>query len=192
MSNQKLRPGQLIYAYSNGYFPMAHEEAGGDIYWHRPEKRGIIPLDAFHISKNLKRLYRNTDLIFKINTAFREVVQACSDRETTWINDEIIDAYCELSELGYALSFEVWNEDRLVGGLYGVSIDAAFFGESMFSRETNTSKLALIFLVNYLLENNYRLLDTQYLNDHLKQFGAIEISDKKYMKMLESALAKSL
>lgn len=192
MSEEKLSPGKLIYAYSNGYFPMSHDEENGEIFWHRPDNRGVIPLDKFYASKNLKRLWRNNNYTFKINTAFREVVEACAERETTWINQEIIDAYTELSELGYAMSFEVWNEDKLVGGLYGIAIEKAFFGESMFSRESNTSKLALMFLVEYLKENDYHLLDTQYLNDHLKQFGAIEIPDSKYMKMLNKALAISL
>lgn len=188
-----LSPGQLIYAYSNGYFPMAEdEEEGGEIYWHRPEKRGIIPLESFHISKNLKRLWRNHGYQLKTNTAFQSVVLACAAREHTWINDDIVNAYTQLSEIGYALSFEVWKRKKLVGGLYGISIEKAFFGESMFSLETNTSKLALIYLVTFMKENNYKLLDTQYLNPHLKQFGAIEISDKKYMDLLNEALAKSL
>lgn len=192
MSEERLSPGQLIYAYSNGYFPMAEEDEEKTIYWHRPEKRGVIPLDAFHISKNLKRLWRNHTYDLRINTQFREVVIACGSRDQTWISEEIIDAYTELSEMGYALSFEVFNNDQLVGGLYGVSIEKAFFGESMFSKEPNTSKLALIFLVEFLKQHNYILLDTQYLNPHLKQFGAVEISDKKYMEQLKQALAKSL
>ncbi len=117
---------------------------------------------------------------------------ACASRERTWINDEIVDAYTELSEMGYALSFEVWKKDQLVGGLYGIAIEKAFFGESMFSIETNTSKLALVHLVEFMKANDFRLLDTQYLNPHLLQFGAIEISDEKYMTQLKEALAKSL
>jgi leucyl/phenylalanyl-tRNA---protein transferase len=193
MEEEKLSPEQLLHAYSNGYFPMAEEEVdGGQIYWHRPEKRGIISLDKFHVSKNLNRLWKNNAYSFKINSAFKEVILACANRDRTWINDEIIDAYVELSEIGYALSFEVWNEESLVGGLYGICIEKGFFGESMFSLETNTSKLALIHLVRFMEKNDFVLLDTQYLNDHLKQFGAIEISDKKYMALLEKALTKSL
>lgn len=169
---------------------MAHEEEGNEIYWHRPEQRGIIPLDAFHISKNMQRLWRNHEYDLRVNTDFEHVIRACSERETTWISDEIIQAYCELHEMGYALSFEVWENNRLVGGLYGVSIGKAFFGESMFSRKSNTSKLALVFLVHFLKENGYELLDTQYLNDHLKQFGGVEISDEKYMQLLTKALTK--
>ncbi|MBO6518075.1 MAG: leucyl/phenylalanyl-tRNA--protein transferase [Bacteroidia bacterium] len=187
---EKLSTGQLIYAYANGYFPMADDEEGGEIFWHRPEKRGVIPLNEFHVSKNMRRLWRSHSYDLRINTAFEEVVRACSERSTTWINEEIVGAYTELSEMGYAASFEVWKKGKLVGGLYGVSMGRAFFGESMFSRETNTSKLALIFLVEYLNKNDFMLLDTQYLNDHLKQFGAREISDEKYMALLDKALGK--
>lgn len=189
---EKLNPAQLLYAYSNGYFPMSHEEEDGEIYWHRPAMRGVIPLEKFHISKNMKRLWKNHPYSLRMNTSFSEVVKACANRSTTWINDEILDAYTQLHEMGYAKSFEVWRDDELVGGLYGVDLGRAFFGESMFSRETNTSKLALIFLVEHLRENNYLLLDTQYLNNHLKQFGAIEISDEKYMAILSQAISKDV
>lgn len=193
MEQEKLSPGQLLYAYSNGYFPMAEdEEDGGEIYWHRPDMRGVIPLESFHMSKNLKRLWRNHPYQLKINTDFKSVVLACAARERTWINDEIVEAYTELSEMGYALSFEVWKRDTLVGGLYGIAIEKAFFGESMFSIETNTSKLALVHLVEFMKANEFMLLDTQYLNPHLTQFGAVEISDEKYMIQLKEALAKSL
>jgi leucyl/phenylalanyl-tRNA---protein transferase len=193
MTDDKLTPGQLIYAYSNGYFPMAEDrDEGSEIYWHRPEMRGIIPIKDFHISKNLKRLWQNHTYELKINSAFREVISACSERAQTWINPQIVDAYCELSALGYALSFEVWDGLDLVGGLYGVTIEKAFFGESMFSKSSNTSKLALVFLVEFMTENDYMLLDTQYLNDHLMQFGAVEIPDQKYIELLNEALAKSL
>jgi len=192
LMEEKLNPAQLLYAYSNGYFPMAHEEEDGQIYWHRPVMRGVIPLDKFHVSKNLKRLWRKHTYDLRIDTAFSEVVKACAKRSTTWINDEILDAYAQLHEMNYAKSFEVWSGDDLVGGLYGVDLGRAFFGESMFSRETNTSKLALVFLVEYLRENDYLLLDTQYLNNHLKQFGAIEISDEKYMDILSQAISKDV
>ena len=192
LMEEKLNPEQLLYAYSNGYFAMAHEEEDGQIYWHRPAMRGVIPLDKFHVSKNLKRLWRNHTYDLRIDTAFSEVVKACAKRSTTWINDEILDAYTQLHEMNYAKSFEVWSGDDLVGGLYGVDLGRAFFGESMFSRETNTSKLALLFLVEYLRENDYLLLDTQYLNNHIKQFGAIEISDEKYMDILSQAISKDV
>ncbi|MFT5725024.1 MAG: leucyl/phenylalanyl-tRNA--protein transferase [Bacteroidia bacterium] len=192
MSSEKLTPEQLIYAYSNGYFPMAEDAEDTEIFWHRPEMRGIIPLDQFHVNKNMKRLWRKHGYQLKINTAFKAVVMACAERENTWINPEIVEAYTALHELGYALSFEVWDNDKLVGGLYGIAIEKAFFGESMFSRATNTSKLALIHLVEFMKKNDFTLLDTQYLNDHLKQFGAIEIPDEKYMEMLNEAIAKSL
>jgi leucyl/phenylalanyl-tRNA--protein transferase len=185
---EEITPSQLVYAYSNGYFPMAHEEEGNEIYWHRPQQRGVIPLDQFHVSKNLNRLYKKTHFQFKRNTAFRQVIEACSHRDVTWISPEIIDVYEELHHLGFAMSFEVWDKEKLVGGLYGVHIGKAFFGESMFSKVSNSSKLALVYLVEYLKKENYQLLDTQYLNDHLKQFGAIEISDEFYMEQLANAL----
>ncbi|MCB9260841.1 MAG: leucyl/phenylalanyl-tRNA--protein transferase [Flavobacteriales bacterium] len=185
----KLSPVELIYAYSNGYFPMAHEDDNNEIYWHRPEGRGIIPLDGFYVNKNLKRLWKKTHYQFSINQRFEEVIKGCSNRASTWISEEIIEAYIELHKMGFAMSFEVWDDEKLVGGLYGVSIKKAFFGESMFSIVPNSSKLALIFLVEYLKENEYLLLDIQYLNDHTKQFGGIEISDEKYLKMLSKAIA---
>lgn len=189
LMSPKLSPVELIYAYSNGYFPMAHEDDNNEIYWHRPEGRGIIPLDGFYVNKNLKRLWKKTHYQFSINQRFEEVIKGCSNRASTWISEEIIEAYIELHKMGFAMSFEVWDDEKLVGGLYGVSIKKAFFGESMFSIVPNSSKLALIFLVEYLKENEYLLLDIQYLNDHTKQFGGIEISDEKYLKMLSKAIA---
>lgn len=181
-------PIELLYAYSNGYFPMAHPEHDNMVYWHRPDKRGIIPLENFHVSKNLRRLYRNGPFEFAMNTAFDEVIRGCADRDTTWISDEIIRVYSQLHEMGHAHSFEVWRVGQLVGGLYGIRLKRAFFGESMFSRESNTSKLALVYLVDYMQSDDMTLLDTQYLNNHLKQFGAIEIPDDQYMELLEAAL----
>ena len=188
--SEEITPGQLIYAYSNGYFPMAHEEEDYQIYWHRPRKRGVIPLDEFHISKNLQRLWRNNPFEFSRNRDFESVIRSCANRDVTWISEEIIASYLELHVMGCASSFEVWRDDQLVGGLYGVHLGKAFFGESMFSTESNTSKLALVYLVEFLKSEGYSLLDTQYLNDHLKQFGAIEIPDENYMEQLTIALGK--
>jgi len=178
----------LISAYANGYFPMAHPEENDTIYWHRPQMRGIIPLEDFRIPKNLKRLYRNCPFDLKVNTDFESVVRACAKRESTWISEDIINMYLELHHRDMAHSFETWDGNELVGGLYGVSLGKAFFGESMFFRKTNASKLALVFLVETLRANDFVLLDTQYLNDHLLQFGAVEVSDDEYMTLLQLAL----
>jgi leucyl/phenylalanyl-tRNA---protein transferase len=186
---QKPDPIELLYAYSNGYFPMAHPERENLIYWHRPKMRGVIPLNEFHVSKNLRRLYRNGPFTFTSNKAFEEVIRACADRESTWISEEIIITYVELYRMGNARSIEVWHKDKLVGGLYGVQMKRAYFGESMFSRESNTSKLALVHLIKCMEDEGLTLLDTQYLNDHLRQFGAIEIPDSKYIDLLEEALS---
>ncbi|MFY0644268.1 MAG: leucyl/phenylalanyl-tRNA--protein transferase [Bacteroidia bacterium] len=184
-----LDSNELLYAYTQGYFPMADPDANNEIYWYKPEQRGIIPLDEFHIPKNLKRLYRNHPFQLKINKDFRATITRCSERDDTWISEEIIDSYCALHKMGFAHSIECWDRDQLVGGLYGVAIRAAFFGESMFSNLPNTSKLCLVHLVEFLKEENFKLLDTQYINDHLLQFGAVEIPDAEYMKLLDDALS---
>ncbi len=186
-----LDPTELLYAYSQGYFPMAVPEEDNEIYWFKPDKRGIIPLDKFHLSKNLRRLYNKQYFDLKINGDFVSTMQGCAEREDTWISEDIINSYTKLNELGYAFSFETWREGKLVGGLYGVSLGKVFFGESMFHTETDASKIALVFLVNFLIENDYKLLDTQYINSHLKQFGAIEIPNEEYEELLEDAITTS-
>jgi leucyl/phenylalanyl-tRNA--protein transferase len=167
----------LLRAYSSGAFPMAHPEDENEIYWHTPNIRGIIPLDnRFKVSKNLGRLYRSGKFEFKINGDFETVIRLCAEqRESTWISEEIIDAYCEMHRTGYAHSFEAWKDGELAGGLY---------------RVTDASKLALIFLVEFLREQEFLLLDTQYLNPHIASFGAYEITHKEYLKLLRKALAK--
>jgi leucyl/phenylalanyl-tRNA--protein transferase len=183
-----LDPTELLYAYSQGYFPMAVPEDNNKIFWFKPEMRGIIPLGGFHISKNLKRLYKKAHFGLNINGDFEGTIRACAEREDTWINEEIIDSYCQLQKMGYGFSFETWRNGKLVGGLYGVALGKVFFGESMFHRETDASKIALIFLVEFLNENHFQLLDTQYLNDHLMQFGAKEIPNEEYEERLARAL----
>lgn len=183
-----ISPQELISAYTYGYFPMAHPEEGGQIYWHKPHYRGILPLNNFHASKNLSRLYRKEVFDLHIDKNFKQVIEYCSERTETWISDEIIDLYLELHRMGLAHSFEAWQGDELVGGLYGVALKGAFFGESMFHRVSDASKIALLHLVETLNTCKYSLLDAQFMSDHLKQFGAIEITDAEYGDLLQKAL----
>ena len=182
---------ELLNAYSKGYFPMAHPDRNNRIYWHKPKVRGIIPLDdSFHIPKNLQRLIRQNKYSCTVNQAFKEVIGACSKNRSdeTWISKEIIHSYVSLHQSGYAHSIETWLDGTLVGGLYGVALGRAFFGESMFFRATDASKVALVHLVERLRQHKFLLLDSQYLNPHLKQFGAYQISDAEYDRLLEKAL----
>jgi leucyl/phenylalanyl-tRNA--protein transferase len=191
--NAVLKADDLIEAYSMGYFPMAHPELNNRIMWHRPEMRGLIPIDArFHVPENLRRFLNKEPFTYTLNAQFKLVMEKCAERKngSTWITPEIIQAYCELNERGLALSIEAWKGEELAGALYGVCLGRAFFGESMFHRITNASKASLVFLVDYLRKNNFLLLDSQYLNAHLLQFGAFEIPDKEYMKKLKNALPK--
>ncbi len=184
-----LDPNELLYAYTKGYFPMAESQGDREVYWYQPEKRGIIPLDRFHIPKNLKRLYTQKPFDLSIDKDFESVIRFCAERSETWISEEIIEAYLGLYKLGFAHSFECWKNGELVGGLYGVAIRKAFFGESMFHKESNASKIALIHLVQFLIDNDFELLDTQYINSHLLQFGAQEIDHQRYMDLLEKAIS---
>jgi len=182
----------LIQAYLSGAFPMAHPEQDNAIYWHTPAIRGIIPLDdKFTVPKNLGRLYRSGKFEFSINRCFEQVIQECALQraDDTWISEEIEDAYTNLHLMGYAHSFETWYHGELVGGLYGVAIGKAFFGESMFFKMNDASKLALLFLVDYLREHDFNLLDSQYLNPHLLQFGAFEIDHEEYLARLQDAVS---
>lgn len=181
-----LPPELLLEAYARGVFPMADD---GEILWFSPEKRGIIPLDdRFHISHGLARALKRKPFELRWNTAFRDVMLGCADRDETWIDDVILESYCELHRLGWAHSVECWDADGLQGGLYGVSLPGAFFGESMFSRKTDASKIALVELVRRLRESGFELLDTQWITPHLKTFGAYEIPRKEYHKVLSRAL----
>ncbi len=165
---------------------MAMED--GSIEWFAPDPRGIIPLDDFHVPHALARAVRREVFEIRINSKFREVMSRCSQRAETWINEEIIDSYTRLHELGCAHSVEAWRAGKLVGGLYGVAIGGAFFGESMFHEETDASKVALCGLVARLRERKYSLLDTQWLTPHLLQFGGMEVSRREYMHLLTGAL----
>lgn len=182
----------LLNAYASGYFPMAPSRTSAQIHWFYPEKRGIIPLDKFHIPASLAKLCRKKPFAITTDDAFPEIIRACAEinatRKETWINDTIIRLYCELAQRGYAHSVECWQNSILVGGLYGVALGGAFFGESMFSRVPNASRVALVHLVRLLKEAGYTLLDTQFVNEHLKQFGVMEIPRKEYLERLEKAL----
>ena len=180
-------PEILLEAYSRGVFPMAHE---GEIQWFSPELRGLIPLDErFHIPHGLAKSLKRKPFEIRRDTAFREVMLGCAAREETWIDPTILESYCHLHSLGHAHSVECWDADGLQGGLYGVSLSGVFFGESMFSRKTDASKIALVALVEWLRENSFTLLDTQWMTDHLSQFGGYELSRKKYHAALRQALS---
>jgi leucyl/phenylalanyl-tRNA--protein transferase len=179
----------LLSAYTSGWFPMA--VGPGDIRWYSPDPRGIIPLDAFHASRRLARSARQNRFEVRVDTAFRAVMEGCAqrvDEDGNWIDEEIIESYCGLHARGFAHSVETWQDGTLVGGLYGVAIQGAFFGESMFHRVTDASKIALIALVDRLRARGYALLDTQWVTEHLAQFGAVEIPRRRYLRLLEEAL----
>jgi len=182
-------PEVLLQGYRLGVFPMAMED--GSIQWFSPDPRGILPLDAFHVPHALRRVLHKGGLEIRIDTVFAEVMAACAKRHETWINREILQSYTRLHELGHAHSVETWSEGRLAGGLYGVTIGGAFFGESMFHRVTDASKVALVALVERLRARKFILLDTQWLTPHLQRFGGIEISRRQYMHLLARAAALS-
>jgi leucyl/phenylalanyl-tRNA---protein transferase len=176
----------LLQGYRLGVFPMAMED--DSIAWFSPDPRAIIPLENFHVSHALRRAWRRKVFEIKIDNRFGEVIRACANRQDTWINREIIESYQRLHELGYAHSVESWSKNRLVGGLYGVAVGGAFFGESMFHRVRDASKIALVGLVEHLRTKKFALLDTQWLTPHLEQFGAIEIPRSQYLKILSRAV----
>ena len=188
----EITPQVLLKAYACGIFPMAESADDPGMFWVEPELRGILPLDQFHIPRSLKKTLRRNVFEIRYNTAFREVVDACAEqnesRRQTWINQRIKLLYGELHEMGHAHSFEAWHNDELVGGLYGVSLGRAFFGESMFSQMTDASKVALVHLVYEMKKSGFVLLDTQFTTRHLERFGVIEIPRDEYQELLEDAL----
>lgn len=181
-------PNHLLSAYAQGIFPMADSKDAEEVNWYQPKRRGIIPLDEFHVSSNVQRIIRQGRLGVRVDTCFRQVMEACADRKTSWINPLILDSYEYLHELGYAHSVEMWKDDDLVGGLYGVHLKSAFFGESMFKKEKEADKVALYFCHQILKENGFRLWDTQYYTDHLGRFGCKEIPANEYDDLLTDAL----
>ncbi len=188
-----ITPEILLRAYSIGLFPMAESADDPEIFWVEPELRGIIPLDHFHVSKSLAKAIRHKPFDIRYDTAFDRVLDKCAepagDRPSTWINQTIKDLYGALHRMGHAHSVEAWDGDELVGGLYGVSLGSAFFGESMFARRTNASKICLFHLVERLKERGFTLLDTQFTTEHLKTFGAIDVPKEQYARLLETAVA---
>jgi leucyl/phenylalanyl-tRNA--protein transferase len=177
----------VLRAYIDGYFPMA-EHRNGNIYWHSPDPRAIFPLYEIQASRKDRQSFRKYNFTFTTNKRFDDVIRYCAERDDTWINDEIKMTYIELHELGYAHSIETYHEDKLVGGLYGVSIAGAFFGESMFNILPNASKAAFYYLIEHLKSRGFLLLDSQYINPFTKQLGAIEIRKSTYLKLLKQAL----
>ena len=190
----RLTPEILLRAYAEGLFPMAERRGDPTLYWVSPEKRGIIPLDSFHVPHRLARTVRSGAFTVAADTAFRDVMVACAapapGREESWINDEILRLYTALHAGGHAHSVECWKEGELVGGLYGVRLGAAFFGESMFSRARDASKVALVHLVDGLKRGGFVLLDSQFITAHLARFGAIEIPREQYLMKLAHALSR--
>ena len=179
-------PELLLQGYRLGVFPMAMED--DSIQWFSPDPRAILPLEDFHVPHALRRLVRQKVFGTTIDNAFSKVIEACAKREDTWINLEIIESYTRLHELGCAHSVEAWKEGTLAGGLYGVAVGGAFFGESMFHHVTDASKIALVTLVEHLRARKFALLDTQWLTPHLQQFGGIEISREHYLRLLRRAV----
>ena len=184
----------LISAYASGWFPMAVGD--GDIRWYSPDPRGILPLDAFHVPKRLARVIRSGVFRVEIDRDFPAVIRACAsisrdeDDGGTWIDNEIVESYCALHDAGIAHSVEAWRGDRLVGGLYGVALRGAFFGESMFHHVTDASKVVLAALVERLRDRQFALLDVQWVTPHLEQFGATEVPRDRYLEMLTESLLK--
>ncbi|MBO6919435.1 MAG: leucyl/phenylalanyl-tRNA--protein transferase [Rhizobiaceae bacterium] len=187
-----LTPQILLKAYSCGLFPMSESADDPELFWVDPEVRGIIPLDQFHTPRSLKKVINRGVFDIRVNTAFGQVMRECAkatdDRPSTWINDTILKLYEELHETGHAHSVEAWQDGKLVGGLYGVSLGSAFFGESMFSRATDASKVCLAFLVKHMIKKSFTLLDTQFTTDHLMRFGAIDIPRDEYAIHLSKAM----
>lgn len=187
-----ITPDILLRAYSIGLFPMAESADDPEIFWVEPEVRGVLPLDQFHVSHSLAKKLRRKPFDIRFDSAFEQVIEKCAepagDRPSTWINATIRKLYCELHAMGHAHSVEAFEGEELVGGLYGVSLGSAFFGESMFSRRTDASKICLVHLVERLKARGFTLLDTQFTTEHLKTFGAIDIPKEDYLEKLKDAV----
>nr|WP_275981957.1 leucyl/phenylalanyl-tRNA--protein transferase [Frigidibacter sp. ROC022] len=189
MTQDAISPELLLRGYAMGIFPMADGRDADEIFWVDPRRRGVLPLDGFHISRSLARRMRRGGYQVTLDRDFAGVLDGCADRPETWINAEIRALYLALHQKDAAHSIEIWNESALIGGVYGVTLGAAFFGESMFSRATDASKLALAHLTDHLARQGFRLFDTQFLTDHLASLGAVEISRSEYHRRLHEALS---
>lgn len=185
-----LDPAVLLYGYANGVFPMAESKNDANVFWVKPKMRGILPLESLHVSHSMRRFLKKNPFEIRFDSDFEATVRACADREETWINKTIFDAYVTLFQNGCAHSVECYENGELAGGLYGVSLKSAFFGESMFSRRTNASKTALFHLVERLKNGGFTLLDTQFLTPHLASMGGVEIPQEDYLILLRAALRK--
>ena len=185
-----LTPNLLLQAYKAGVFPMAEGRDDPELFWVDPKRRGIFPLNGFYVSRSLARTIKQQNYTVRINHDFENVVLACADREETWINDQIFDLYCALHHMGQAHSLEIWRDASLIGGVYGVVAGGAFFGESMFSKERDASKIALAYLVHRLRSTGFSLFDTQFITPHLASLGAVEISRSNYHKRLARAVSQ--
>jgi leucyl/phenylalanyl-tRNA---protein transferase len=186
----EITPALLLQAYASGVFPMAETAGSEELFWVDPKRRGIIPLDGLHVPRRLARSFLRDAFEIRVDHDFLAVIDACAERPETWINAPIRRLYGDLHGMGYAHSVEIWQDGALAGGLYGVAIGAAFFGESMFSRRRDASKLALIALVARLNAGGFRLLDTQFVTDHLARLGAVEVSRAAYHRLLDAAVAR--
>jgi leucyl/phenylalanyl-tRNA--protein transferase len=185
-------PNLLLRAYAIGVFPMSDSRDAPEVFWVEPRRRAILPLDRFRLSRSLRKTIRSGEYRVTRDTAFREVVSRCAERDETWINGDIELSYRLLHERGHAHSVECWHEGELAGGLYGVSLGGAFFGESMFSARRDSSKVALAWLVARLKVGGYRLLDCQFMTEHLRSLGAVEVTQEDYLALLDSALSAGL
>ncbi|MEM8959671.1 MAG: leucyl/phenylalanyl-tRNA--protein transferase [Pseudomonadota bacterium] len=192
METGQLTPELLLRGYAMGVFPMAETRDDPDVFWVDPRRRGVMPLDGFHISRSLARKLRRDPFAISFDRAFGPVLEGCARREETWINEVIFDLYLQLHELGFAHSVEVWEGRSLVGGVYGVALSGAFFGESMFSDRSDASKIALAYLVDRLRTCAFSLFDTQFITPHLARLGAVEITRVEYHRRLARALRKSV
>lgn len=188
----KISTDDLLYGYCNGIFPMA-DSSEGEIYWYSPDPRAIIPIDTYKPAKSLKPTINQNVFEIAFNRNFKEVMKNCAlprfEDDETWISQDIIDSYHNLHKLGFAHSVEVYKQEVLVGGLYGVSVGSVFFGESMFHKVPNASKVAFHYLMENLKQRNFKLLDTQFINDNVKRFGAIEIPKRQFMKILKDSIS---